>query len=307
MISKTYNRYFWLLETLLTSDPLTFEEINMLWEDNPAFDGPLPIRTFHEHRRGIKEMLGVEIECDRSRGNVYYVKNPEILKGNKIAKWALEKYSIPQDFVTFNGMKDRILLEEIPGGIRHLDSIIKALRTNTELEIGYQKFEDEQGEEHRLTFHVQPYALKVFNHRWYLLCYVKEREGLRSLSLDRFLDVELLKTSFEMPPDFDARKYYANVVGIYVDPKLSITNVKIRTYGLQAEYLRSPPLHKSQREVLSKHGEFAEFTYRLCVTPELISQLLAMGDKVEVLEPEELRERMKEELRKSIERYEKTD
>ena len=62
MISKTYNRYFWLLDTLLTSGPLTYEEIRMKWEDNPAFNGPLPIRTFHEHRRGVKEMLGAVIE-----------------------------------------------------------------------------------------------------------------------------------------------------------------------------------------------------------------------------------------------------
>jgi predicted DNA-binding transcriptional regulator YafY len=44
------------------------------------------------------------------------------------------------------------------------------------------------------------------------------------------------------------------------------------------------------------HGEFAEFTYRLCVTPELVSQLLAMGDKVEVLEPQELRDEMKKRI-----------
>lgn len=43
----------------------------------------------------------------------------------------------------------------------------------------------------------------------------------------------------------------------------------------------------------SKYGEFAEITYRLCITPELVSQLLAMGDKVEVLEPASLREEMK--------------
>ena len=72
--------------------------------------------------------------------------------------------------------------------------------------------------------------------------------------------------------------------------------VKIRTYGVQTEYLRSAPLHKSQSEGKSKHGEFAEFTYRLCITPELVSQLLAMGDKVEVLEPEELREEMKKRI-----------
>ncbi len=51
-------------------------------------------------------------------------------------------------------------------------------------------------------------------------------------------------------------------------------------------------------------GEFADFTYRLCVTPELVSQLLAMGEKVEVLEPEELREIINDSLKKSLERYE---
>lgn len=304
MISKTYYRYIWLLDTLLTSSPLTYDEISMLWEDCPAFDGPLPLRTFHEHRKGIKEMFGVDIECDRSKGNVYYVKNPEVLDKNKLAKWLLRKYSIPQDFATFNGMKDRILLEEIPLGHSYLDGIIEAMQQNVELQIDYQRYMNEQ-EEHLQTFHILPYALKVFNRRWYLLGYLKEREALRTIALDRILNIEVLKTIFELPSDFDARKYFADVVGIYVNKDVPVTKIKIRAYGIQADYLRSTPLHKSQSEVRSKHGEFAEFTYRLCETPELVNQLLAMGDKVEVLEPESLREMMKENLRASLARYEK--
>ena len=304
MISKTYYRYIWLLDTLLTSDPLPYEDICMLWEDCPAFDGPLPLRTFHEHRKGIKEMFGVDIECDRSKGNVYYVKNPEVLEKNKLAKWLLRKYSIPQDFATFNGMKDRILLEEIPLGHSYLDGIIEAMQQNVELQIDYQRYMNEQ-EEHLQTFHILPYALKVFNRRWYLLGYLKEREALRTIALDRILNIEVLKTIFELPSDFDARKYFADVVGIYVNKDVPVTKIKIRAYGIQADYLRSTPLHKSQSEVRSKHGEFAEFTYRLCETPELVNQLLAMGDKVEVLEPESLREMMKENLRASLARYEK--
>lgn len=304
MISKTYYRYIWLLDTLLTSDPLTYDDICMLWEDCPAFDGPLPLRTFHEHRKGIKEMFGVDIECDRSKGNVYYVKNPEVLDKNKLAKWLLRKYSIPQDFATFNGMKDRILLEEIPLGHSYLDGIIEAMQQNVELQIDYQRYMNEQ-EEHLQTFHILPYALKVFNRRWYLLGYLKEREALRTIALDRILNIEVLKTIFELPSDFDARKYFADVVGIYVNKDVPVTKIKIRAYGIQADYLRSTPLHKSQSEVRSKHGEFAEFTYRLCETPELVNQLLAMGDKVEVLEPESLREMMKENLRASLARYEK--
>ena len=88
MISKTYYKYIWILDTLLTSHPLTFEEINKLWEDCPASDGPIPLRTFHEHRKGIKEMFGINIECDRSK-NVYYVKNPEAIDENKLSKCLL--------------------------------------------------------------------------------------------------------------------------------------------------------------------------------------------------------------------------
>ncbi len=282
MISKTYYRYIWLLDTLLTSAPLTYDEISMLWEDSPAFDGPIPLRTFHEHRKGIKEMFGVIIECDRSKGNVYYVKNPEVIEQNKLAKWLLRQYSVPQDFATFNGMKDRILLEEISLGTDYLDSIMDAMQRNVELQIDYQRYKREQ-EEHLQTFHIQPYALKVYNRRWYLLGYLKERETLRTIALDRILNMKVLKTTFELPADFDARKYFADVVGIYVNKDNPVTKIKIRAYGVQADYLRSTPLHKSQAEVQSKHGEFAEFTYRLCETPELISQLLAMGNSVEVL------------------------
>ena len=303
MISKTYYRYIWLLDTLLNSSPLTIDEINMLWEDCPLSNGPIPLRTFHEQRKGIKEMFGVEIVCDRSHGNVYYVKNPEVLEKQKVAKWLLHKYSIPQEFATFNSMKDRVLLEEIPLGTTLLNPIIEAMQKNVELQIDYQRYESEQEEYNLQEFHVQPYALKVFNRRWYLLGYIKEKHDLRTIALDRILDLKILSTSFELPEDFDARKYFANVVGIFVNNDLPVTKIMIRAYGTQAEYLRSTPLHKSQAEGRSKYREFAEFTYRLCITPELVSQLLAMGDKVEVLEPATLREIIKEQLQSVLNRY----
>ena len=302
MISKTYYKYIWLLDTLLSSDcPLTFEEIWLLWGLDHKDDSDLSIRTFHEHRKGIKEMFGVDIECDRSK-NVYYVKNPEVLDENKLGKWLLNKYSIPKDFATFNGMKDRIMLEEIPLGTAFLDAIIEAMKQNVELKVDYQRYEDKQ-EEHLQTFHIQPYALKVFNRRWYLLGYLKEQEGLRTIALDRVLSLKVLANSFKLPEDFDVRKYFADVVGVYVNEDLPVTKVRIRAYGVHAEYLRSTPLHKSQSESHSKRGEFAEFTYRLCVTPELVTQLLSMGEKVEVLEPKELREEMKNRISNMINFY----
>ncbi len=296
MISKTYYKYIWLLDTLLNSCPLTFDEINMLWEDCPAHDGPIPIRTFHEYRKGIKEMFGVDIECDRSK-NVYYVKNPEVLDDNKLAKWLLRKYSIPQEFATFSGMKDRILLEEMPTqSTNFLDLIIEAMLQNVELRIEYQRFEQD-AEKYPQAFHVQPYVLKVYDRRWYLLGYLKERNALRTIALDRILNLKMLPNHFDFPKDFDAKRYFANSVGIYVDEAQAPQVVRIRVVGSLVEYLRSSPMHRSQEEVLTKHSQhYSEFQYWLCLTPELTSRLLSMGESVEVLEPMELREEMKKKI-----------
>ena len=88
-----------------------------------------------------------------------------------------------------------------------------------------------------------------------------------------------------------------------MNEELPVVNLKIRVYGVQTEYMRMLPLHKSQREGASKYGEFAEFSYRVCLTPELKSKILALGSNVEVLEPLEYREEIKKEISLMLNRY----
>ena len=115
--------------------------------------------------------------------------------------------------------------------------------------------------------------------------------------------MNLLDTPFKLPKNFNAKKYYANTVGIYVNEELNPVKVKIRAFGVQIEYLRSLPLHSSQKESASKYGEFCDFEYRLCLTPELSTHILAMGENVEVLEPVELREEIKRRLEECLTKY----
>lgn len=298
MISKTYYRYIWLLNTLLDSDPIPFDIIAMLWEDDPLSDGDLPLRTFHEHRKGIKEMFGVDIECDKSNGYKYYVKNPEVLNNNRLAKWLLNAYSVPEGFATYKRMQDLVLLEEIPGGKAFVDPILDALQRDVIITVDYQGYEGP----HEI-YHVHPYALKAYNRKWYLLGYFEEKQAVRTIALDRIIELKLSHKTFDRPKDFDARKYFANTIGIFVNENLPVESVRIRAYGTQMEYLRALPLHKSQQEVKTKGNEYSEFQYRLCVTPELISSLLAMGEKVEVLEPEGVREDIRKRIISSLSNY----
>jgi len=109
--------------------------------------------------------------------------------------------------------------------------------------------------------------------------------------------------SFRVPDDFDAKKYFSNTIGIYVDSNQRPQKVTVRAYGVQVEYLRTLPLHASQKEILTKHEQYSDFQYRLCLTPELTTQLLAMGENVEVLEPQELKDDIKNHLLAAINRY----
>lgn len=195
-------------------------------------------------------------------------------------------------------MQDRVILEEIPGGKAYVDPILDALQREVIIVVDYQSYDGP----HEL-YNVCPYALKAYDRRWYLLGYIKEKDAIRSIALDRILDLKITNKTFDRPRDLDARKYYANTIGIFVNEDLPVETVRIRAYGIQMEYIRSLPLHKSQQEVKAKLGEYAEFQYRVFITPELVSTILSMGEKVEVLEPDGLREKIKNRLLSSIRLY----
>lgn len=47
MLSKTFARYFWLMDDLYPSIKRTFQEINLKWKYSPLYDGkPIPLRVF---------------------------------------------------------------------------------------------------------------------------------------------------------------------------------------------------------------------------------------------------------------------
>lgn len=299
MISKTFNRYIWLLNTLLQEKEMTFDEISKRWkESNIGDDKPMPLRTFHQHRSAVEELFGVEIKCNTTNRYKYYIANPQVLKNDKIRKWLLNSFSISNMIAAGHNMKDRILFEEIPQGAEYLQIIIDAMQQSKQLVIDYQPFYG-----HRKTYTILPYAMKAYHQRWYLLGCIKELDAIRHIALDRLLEMSVTKQSFTLPENFNVEKYYENSVGIFINENLSPVKVKLKAYGYQIEYLRSLPLHKSQRETSSKYGEFCIFEYKLCLTPELSSQILAMGENVEVLEPVELRSEIKSRLNKCLTAY----
>lgn len=298
MISRTFNRYIWLLNTLLQHGRLTFDEISKRWQNSCLGDGkPFALRTFHEHRNAIAELFGVEVKCDASTYE-YYISSSETLRNDRTRQWLLNSFTLSNMIEAGRNMKDRILFEDIPKGTEYIQTIIEAMQQNKELRIDYQPFHGR-----RAMLHIQPYAMKVYHQRWYIVGFLKEQEGIRNIALDRVLEMELTTVTFRYPDDFDAEEYYSNTVGIFVNDQLKPRKVLVRAFGIHVEYMRTLPLHHTQKEIECKPQQYSDFQYCLCLTPELTSQLLAMGEKIEVLEPVELREEIKKRLLNTLSRY----
>ena len=310
MAANLFGRYVWLMDILLRYKRLTFEEINELWQESGlGYGEELPLKTFHNHKKAIKDIFDVYIECDRKDGYRYYIDEPERIEGNNLRSWLISSYATLNQIQADEKLEDRIIFEEIPSGQTWLTCIADAMRRNHVLNITHQGF----GKPDPSTFDIEPYFLKVVKRRWYVLArspYYSERNKGRGIkpsdvylvyALDRISDIQDTGKTFKMKKNFDVHSYFEGCCGVITSNE-SPQKIVLRAYNGFADYLRTLPLHESQREIGSD-DESTFFEYHLKPTFDFYQLVLAQGDQVEVLGPESVRDEMRNFARNMLNYY----
>ena len=286
MVELLLKRYLWLIDTLKRHGELTFEEISAKWDSSSTNDNSskLTQRTFYNHCQAVARHFGILIECRRGRGlNLYSIVNPEAIEENSLTKWALDSFSLGELLLGNSAISDKILLEEIPSGREWLESVLHALQHNKEIEIEYENFVGV-----KFSGRVKPLCVKLFKRRWYVLTLIDNYKK-RIFSLDRIRSLTISDRTFDYPKDFAPNEYFQNYFGIIAGIEQKVENIRIRTFSELPGYLRSLPIHHSQRELESKDGH-TDFALRLVPTFDFIQELLLHRDQLEVLEPKTLRD-----------------
>ena len=309
--AKIFQHYIWLVNTLHQYKRLTLEEISDLWVKEQVIGGnPLCRASFIRHKDAILNMFGIIIECDIKDGYRYYIYNKEELNNNSIANWLFSTLSVGNLLDENIGLQNRILLESIPSGDIHLKRIIRAMRDERKIQMKYQKYSAATVK----AYMAEPYCVKLFKRRWYVLAKVerdamdgahgKIEPSLSVFALDRIVEVELLKEKFAIDKEFDAEKYFAESFGIMVDNNINPERIVLRAYGMEKYYLRSLPLHPSQREIKSTE-EYADYEIRLRPTSDFKAHLLSRGEWLQVISPEWLATDIQNWHSAAAERYKK--
>ena len=281
---------------------INFEHIQELWIDEDLNDRkPLSRTTFYRLKIAIEDMFGIFIGCDATNGYEYYIKNKDIFHNNSIQTWLLQTLMVNNIIIDSRTIKDRLILEEIPAGIEHLKTIINAIKNNHTLRMTHQSFEVEEAK----TIILEPYCLKMFRQRWYLLGKNEQiHENLRIYALDRITELEETEQTFELNPTFDAENFFKNYFGVFIGDDVKPTRIVLRAYGKMIPLIRTLPKHISQKEI-STTDSYSDFEYYLAPTFDFQQEILKEGPELEVIEPQSLRKKIHSELKATLKRYQK--
>jgi hypothetical protein len=286
------------VNTILHAEKIDFEHICQLWLANDLNDGrPLSRTTFYRIRQAIDDMFGICIECDNQ--HQYYIANPEALRDNSTQNWMLRTLTVNNILLDGLSIKDQLLLEDVPAGLEHLETIINAIKCHHTLQMGYQKFTDSEP----YTTSIEPYCLKLFHQRWYLLGKSERKNyDLGVFALDRMTELTETDEQFTLDPSFDVETFFKNYFGVYIGEQEAPQHIILRAYGIMVNYLHTLPLHPSQKEI-NKTESYSDFEFFLVPSFDFRQAILKEGHELEVIEPKSLRKTIHDELIAALKRY----
>lgn len=291
-------RYLWLINLMHNSldQGLTLKAINAAWERSSLYkdcgECELSRRTFINHCNAIDTIWGIKIECTAAGANSRYkikIGNETDLEQN--TKWLLNSIATEELIAQSKDISDKIILEKSNTDFKYLNTITTALRNNSILHIDYHSFHI--GSEKQTGLLVEPLCLKMFKHRWYMLCKRCSDKAYRIYALDRIHKCALTSEYFVYPENFSPKKFFDSYYGISTDGYGEECRVVLKAYKELPKYFKSQPIHHTQ-DILKETPEYTIFEYQMIPTFDFVQEIFLHAEQLEVLEPTYLRQLVKE-------------
>ncbi len=296
MVPELVDKYIFLVQTFVEAGDtgLTWPQLQSRWE--ARYGTVYPRRSFANHRAAVEEVFGIAITCDRSTNRYRIDAGESAVDKREAVDYLINTFTV-NSLLTLGKerLSGRVSVEDVPSGQRWLTVAMQAMLDNAVLRIEYRKYLSSESDVRT----IRPYAVKEFAKRWYLVAYSEEADALRTYALDRILGLERNGETFRMPKDFSVDELFRDSYGIYLPEGEEPVLVKLKASDRESAYLQDLPLHPSQMCIGPNL-----FALRVIPNPNFIMELCKRADRLEVLEPLELRQAVKQALNNAIQLYE---
>ena len=251
-------------------------------------------RTFERDVREIKQLFGYEIKFNRKLKKYKIENQLENRAGQKV----MEAFDMLNATNQSSKVKEYLMFEQRkPQGTEHFQVILKCITEKKMLSFEYQKFWDDTSS-HRV---VEPYALREFKSRWYLVAkeFNDEKDTIKTFGLDRLSNPELKSKSFIYPDKAILKKKFDYCFGVITPDKGEPENIELSFTPFQGKYIKTMPLHPTQK-VLKDNDKECIISLKLFNTIDFRMEILSYGKEMKVLKPKSLAKQIDEMHRSAI-------
>lgn len=302
---KTYQRIKrWeiLLKVIRQKPYLSKTEIiSKLREDHEINIAP---RTIERDLNQISQEFGVNISYDRNNRGYYITKesDDQLLSFLQFAGRIFLGDLFREALKDFKDLPNQIKPEDYSHyeGIDQLQPVLLALRSQLRISFIHENFQRNT----RTLYHITPFQLREYERRWYVVGVPEGEDHIKTFGLSRISNLKTLGLSTLNPADFEEQlKKFDRIIGLNYDAHEKAELIRLAVDPKQYKYIKSLPLHRSQSEEGKLPDGRIEVSLFVIPNYELKMQILKLGNQVEVLSPEFLREEIKNILIQTVNQY----
>lgn len=216
-------------------------------------------------------------------------------EGSPEFEWVNELGPLLNDKFSLNNQDKKVMSLESNidyKGYDYITPLFNAIINKTVLKITYEPFAKEPYE---VIFH--PYFLKQYNNRWFVFGYNEFNQNAQwNLALDRINGTLENTNNKYIEDNTDWTDFFDDIIGVSKFINKEVEEVKLVFHKDQAPYISTKPLHWSQKPKILGDGSL-EIRIKVMLNYELEMRILSFGEKVKVIAPDSLVERIKERIR----------
>ena len=210
------SRYLLILKKLKVKPYSSYEELQAYIENQVDYlqmqDDSLEInfskRTLQRDIKEIRSLFGVDIEYSKANKG-YFISQSEVENMN--FQRMLEAFdmfnslNLAQDLTPFIHLEKRR-----PQGTENLYGLLHAIKNRFQIKFTYQKFWDEEISQ-RIA---DPYALKEFKNRWYIMARDNKDDRIKSFALDRLTNLFITNRKYKLSESYNIEESFRYCFGI---------------------------------------------------------------------------------------------
>ena len=252
-------------------------------------------RTFQRDIQDIKAIFNIDILYDR-KSKAYFIDSVDKSTTTDRLLEAFEMFNamkISDDLSHFIHFEKRK-----PQGTHHFHGLLHCIKNNFVVKFPYHKYDDDI----IVNREVEPYALKEFKSRWYLIAKDQNDKHVKAFGLDRIQELNITKKKFVPPENFNANDLYKNYFGIVNTSIDKAEEIILSFDNFNGKYIKSFPLHESQQIIVDNNKE-TRIKLFLHTTLDFEIELLSHGDRVKIISPDRLRKRMREIYKNALDNH----